>query len=192
MKKQTRSPQAFEKMARAPQNAAATDIVELILNDHTPLKLLIETLKNIEIERPEKAEPLEEFVFLLRGHAKAEEKSLYAAMKSFAPLKIQSFEGDTEHAIAEQLIHEINATSSDEAWLAKVKVLAESVENHIEEEETLTLKKVQSEMTKELRMKIGNEYTQNYDEYIKLSTIRPTHNPRFNKSGSQIYSRISP
>ena len=153
-------------------NMNAEDVIELILRDHVPLKRLIETLKDDKIERSLKEGPLEQFVPLLVSHAKAEEKSLYVEMKKIKELRVGSFEGDTEHAIAENLIHEINATADDDKWNAKVKVLAELVEHHIEEEEEEMLKKVQSHMDLPTRKATGAIYTELKTEFDMLYRAR--------------------
>lgn len=176
---QPRSNSSFQEPSR--KSAKGEDIIELILNDHVPLKALIETLKDDKLKRRAKEGPFEEFVFLLTGHAKAEEKTLYVAMKNFESLKVQSFEGDTEHGIADQLVQEINSASDDHEWLAKVKVLAESVEHHIEEEEEEILKKVESQISEPIRMAIGAEYTLLLQEYLALNAIRVPPHVHFKK-----------
>ncbi len=73
---------------------------------------------------------------------------------------MEGLEGDTEHAIADQLINEIKASEQDEdLWNAKVKVLAELVEHHIEEEEGELSKEIRKEFDAETRVQIGEDYT---------------------------------
>ncbi len=151
-------------------HADPRDIISIILKDHVPLKKLIANLKDTHFERSEKEVWLEEFITLLTGHAKSEEQSLYIAMKEYDMLKLESYQGDTEHAIAEQLVHEINSTPNDDEWLAKVKVLAEMVENHIQEEETEILDMVRQEIELSARIEIGDEYTKLSQDYSHLHT----------------------
>ncbi len=104
-------------------------------------------------------------------------------MKNFDQLRVESFEGDTEHAIAEQLVQEINATATDDEWVAKVTVLAESVEHHIEEEEEEILKKIELQIPEATRLKIGAEYSFLINDFVQLNTIQPPHNVRFDSAG---------
>lgn len=165
------------------------DIISLILTDHVPLKNLITKLKETHIGRAEKEECLKDFISILTGHAKSEENSLYVAMKEYDMLKLESYQGDTEHAIAEQLIQEINGTPNDNEWLAKVKVLAEMVENHIEEEETEILEMVRQEIELSARIEIGDEYTKLSQDFSHLqfnrapafSQTKPSLNENFFK-----------
>ncbi len=157
-----------------PKSSQSGDIIDLIIRDHKSLKKLIETLKDGDIDRFEKEEKYEKFVPLLLAHAKAEEKTLYVAMKKLKKLRMEGLEGDTEHRIAEQLVHEINATPDDDQWNAKVKVLAELVEHHIEEEEDEMLKNVEEEMDIATRLSVAKQYTQIKTEFEVLYNPRPS------------------
>ena len=157
------------KQKNALESENSEDIINLILRDHVPLKDLIQILKDSETEREQKQGAFEEFALLLTNHAKSEEQSLYVEMKEHKDLRVESFEGDTEHAIADQLVQEINATPDDDEWTAKVKVLAESVEHHIEEEEEEMLVEVEEKLDRKTRMAIGAEYIRLKKEYDSLS-----------------------
>jgi hemerythrin superfamily protein len=150
----------------------SNDIIELIYRDHKPIKKLIEILKDNESQRVEKEGYFEEFVCLLLAHAKAEEQSLYIQMKDMKEFRMLSFEGDTEHAIAEQLIQQINATPDDDEWNAKVKVVTELVELHIEDEESEILKDVEIHMDSATRRAVGKMYTQIKLEFDLLNRPR--------------------
>lgn len=161
------------------------DITFLILKDHIPLKAFIKVLKTEDGDRKSKGQPFEEFAYHLTCHARTEEETLYVAMKNFGDLKVPSFEGDTEHAMADQLVQEINATADDNEWLAKVKVLAESVEHHIDEEEESMLKKVEKTMPEGQRANLGAEYTRLMDEYRTLFEVEVPKNVRFKAAARQ-------
>lgn len=143
-----------------------SDIISLILADHVPLKKLIKVLKDTEVKMAEKKPSFEKFSSLLLAHAKSEAESLYVHMKQeTGDLKTEAFEGETEHNIAESLVEQINQISDKNEWLAKVKVLAELVEHHIEEEEGEMFKTIRKEMDIETRMEIGAEYVQLKADY---------------------------
>ena len=163
--------------ARVAGEGMEGDIIELILDDHKPLKSMIQTLKDEELDRAGKAGVLEEFVPLLTVHAKAEEQTLYSQMKEFPDLRMESFEGDTEHAIAAQLMQEINSAADDDEWSAKVKVLAELVETHIKEEEETFLEDVRERFDPVLRADVAMEYTRLKNEFDVLFRLVPTRRP---------------
>lgn len=72
----------------------------------------------------------------LLGHAKAEEKVFYPRLKQDEDLKDLALEAIEEHHEIELLLDELDELEvDDENWTAKVKVLQENVEHHVEEEE---------------------------------------------------------
>lgn len=160
-----------KKLTQSKQQAsgkskwAKNDIIQIILQDHKPLKELIETLKDPEVEFLEKKPVFEEFAPLFLSHANPEQDSLYVHMKDEDKLRSEGFEGDTEHALASQLIDEINETSEEDEWMAKVKVLAELVEHHLKEEENEMFPEVKKQIDAETRVSIGEEYLRLRDQY---------------------------
>jgi hemerythrin-like domain-containing protein len=123
---------------------ANEDILKLILEDHKPLKKLIKVF--------------EEFAPLLIAHAKPEEQTLYVAMKEEDDMRVDGCEGDTEHAIADQLVGEIKAEKDADVWTAKAKVLAELVEHHIEEEEEEMFPEFKKKSDADERALLGAKY----------------------------------
>lgn len=145
---------------------AAGDIIELILKDHKPLKKLIKVLKSEKAEKPEKEEAFNEFAPLLLWHAEPEEKVLYVHMKDDSEdLRVEGYEGDTEHALASQMIDEVKASENDDQWMARVKVLAELVEHHIEEEEEDMFPDIRKAFDLEARVQMGDDYLQLREEF---------------------------
>ena len=122
------------------------DVIQLILKDHLPLKKLIAVLKDADAKKSEKKPAFEKFAPTLLAHSKPEEESLYVHLKEDRVLRAEGFEAGTEHALADQLIEDIKQTHDDDEWMAKVKVLAELVEHHIEEEEGEMFKMVRKEL----------------------------------------------
>lgn len=158
-----------------------TDIVDLILKDHTPLKKFIQVLKDKDISIAKKKTNYEQFAPELLQHADPEEKSLYARMKEEKKdLRTEGFEGETEHAIASRLIDEINLTKDPDQWMARVKVLAELVEHHIEEEESDVLKDVKKQFDSETRSEIGESYLRLRKE--AQASKAPTKKMKYDKS----------
>ncbi len=143
------------------------DIVDLILQDHIPLKGLIKIMKNLDKTLDERKQAFEKFAPLLLIHAKPEEQILYVHMKRDKKLRMEGFEGDVEHVLAEQLIDEAKTTADDELWSARVKVLAELVEHHIEEEEDDLLPKFKKISAAEDRVGMGIEYLDAQDNTLE-------------------------
>ncbi len=70
-------------------------------------------------------------------HTRIEETILYPALKEIDKTRDITFESFEEHRLVKQLLAELDKLGKDqETWTAKFTVLKESVEHHVEEEET--------------------------------------------------------
>lgn len=134
------------------------DIVALILEDHVPLKKLIHIMKDSEATISARKAAFQQFAPLLVRHAKPEEESLYVFMKHDKELREEGLEGDVEHGLADQLIEEAKRTDDKELFAARVKVLAELVEHHIEEEEEEMLPDFKKNTDIQERISLGEKY----------------------------------
>ncbi|WP_413293663.1 hemerythrin domain-containing protein [Bdellovibrio sp. HCB185ZH] len=134
------------------------DIVNLIYEDHKALKALIKVMKDSDKPEEERFAAFKEFAPTLIAHAKPEEETLYVSMKKNEELREDGFEGDVEHQLADQLVEEIKRTTDSDLKSARIKVLAELVEHHIEEEEEDMLPECKKELKSEERSRIGNEF----------------------------------
>lgn len=168
-KKTTKKAAGKATVSKMNTRASNDDIVQLILEDHKALKQLIKTMKDSDAELSERQEAFEEFAPLLISHAKPEEQTLYVKMKNEDEMREDGFEGDVEHQLADQLVEEIKRTTEDEdLWSARVKVLAELVEHHIEEEEEDMLPDFKKEVETEERMQLGQEFLRLKAQYLEM------------------------
>jgi len=72
----------------------------------------------------------------LDTHARIEETILYPALEDADKTHDLVLEAYEEHHVIKQLLAELDALAKDEEqWAAKLKVLQENVEHHVEEEE---------------------------------------------------------
>ena len=172
-KKETKKPTLNAKASKGGKKTAdkraevtGDDIVKLLLEDHKPLKKLIKVLKDAEKDLETRKEAFEEFAPLLIAHAKPEEQTLYSAMKNDDDMRVEGCEGDTEHAIADQLVSEIKEESDEDVWTAKAKVLAELVEHHIEEEEEDMFPDFKKKSEASERAELGAEYLQLRKQFL--------------------------
>lgn len=146
-----------------------SDIVNLILEDHKSLKELIKIMKESEKPLSERADAFAEFAPLLVTHAKPEEEVLYTFMKKEEELREEGFEGDVEHQLADQLIEEIKRTNNDDdLWSARVKVLAELVEHHIEEEEEELLPDFKKATDSSKRQTMGQQFLMSKTRFLEM------------------------
>jgi hemerythrin-like domain-containing protein len=107
------------------------DVFEHLGQEHAQAKQAMEQLK----EKPQKR-GFEQLRTALDAHLGGEERVVYKAMDKYEELHTHVLESIEEHRVVRRLLGEIGRLEpSDEKWQAKFKVLQESIEHHIEEEE---------------------------------------------------------
>jgi hypothetical protein len=119
------------------------DAIKLLKEDHDRFKeLLKEGEETSDRAVATRAKLFETLKRELQIHERMEEEVLYPALKKHSKAKDIVLEGYEEHHLADLIVGELDETdTSDERWAAKWKVLKESLEHHIEEEEGEMFKK---------------------------------------------------
>src|SRR5215212_8445466 len=113
------------------------DAFELLKKDHEKVSGIFEKLEPTTERGVKTREEL--FTQLkqeLDVHARIEEEILYPLLKQSSETEEITLEAYEEHHVVKQLLSELEDLSKDdETWGAKLKVLKENVEHHVEEEE---------------------------------------------------------
>jgi iron-sulfur cluster repair protein YtfE (RIC family) len=93
----------------------------------------------------------------LEVHAAVEEQIFYPVLKEAAETREITFEAFEEHRVVKELLKELASTPKDtEEWTAKLTVLKENVEHHVEEEEGEMFKKARKVLTDEEAEELGS------------------------------------
>ena len=113
------------------------DAFELLKKDHEKVSGIFEKL-DATTERGVKTR--EELFTQLKQeldvHARIEEEIFYPLLKEAKETEELTLEAYEEHNVVKQLLTELEALpKDDETWGAKLTVLKENVEHHVEEEE---------------------------------------------------------
>jgi predicted DNA-binding protein len=83
-------------------------------------------------------------------HAEIEEMIFYPELEKHDETRDITLEGIEEHRIVKELLAELDALAKDdEVWTAKMTVLKENVEHHVEEEEGEMFPKARKALTEE-------------------------------------------
>lgn len=83
-------------------------------------------------------------------HAEIEETIFYPELEKHDETRDITLEGIEEHRIVKELLAELDALAKDdEVWTAKMTVLKENVEHHVEEEEGEMFPKARKALTEE-------------------------------------------
>ncbi len=113
------------------------DIYKVLQQDHKSVKDLLKQLgETTDKAVKTRAKGFEKLVVELSAHSRAEEEVFYAALKDQDKTHDQVLEGEQEHHMVDVLLSEMSKLKpDDEQWTAKLSVLTEQVEHHVEEEE---------------------------------------------------------
>ena len=128
---------AGSKTARKTERAAArpADAIKLLKDDHKEVKTYFKQYEDLE-DDVEKQALADKICLALTVHAQIEEEIYYPATRAAIDDDDLLDEAEVEHTTAKQLIAEIQAMKAgDRLFDAKVTVLGEYINHHVEEEE---------------------------------------------------------
>jgi hemerythrin superfamily protein len=119
---------------------AEPDAIKLLKADHKEVKGLFDEYDRLvkdEADSNSRQELANQICTMLTVHATIEEEIFYpAAREALQEDEDLLDEAEVEHACAKELIAQIEGSSPDEAlYDAKVKVLGEYIQHHVDEEE---------------------------------------------------------
>lgn len=144
---------------RLPWSAADQDAIALLEADHRRFeKMLTQGEETTARAIKGRTELLNTLTAELHLHELVEEKILYPALKAHPEARDIVLEGYQEHHVADVLVQELHTlTADDERWGAKFKVLKESLEHHIQEEEGDMFRKARGIFSREDLQALGAE-----------------------------------
>lgn len=123
--------------SKVARGASKPDAIEILEREHRRFEALLKQgEETTERARATRRELLASLTADLDAHELMEEKVLYPALQAHPQAREIVLEGFEEHHVADLIVNELReVATNDEAWGAKFKVLKESIEHHIEEEE---------------------------------------------------------
>lgn len=127
------------RKSSGPRNTSENEAITQLTQDHARVKEMFEeydALAESEADESERQELALLICAELTAHATAEEEIFYPAARDVLDETDLIDEAEVEHASAKDLIAQIQQSSpADELFDAKVKVLGEYINHHVEEEE---------------------------------------------------------
>jgi hemerythrin-like domain-containing protein len=139
------------------------NIIDILLIDHAYLKECIAVLTNDYAHKNEKIFYARTFLDTLKKHSQAEEKTVYESLSEMEDLRMLILEGEAEHGMAkfkyETLIPRLSKIKVlDDVTEAEIKVLAELIEHHIDEEETELFPRMRYNLDSGILNEIGFQF----------------------------------
>jgi hemerythrin superfamily protein len=137
----------------------AMDALELIKRDHKRLRKLLE--ETLEAEGAEREERLDHLRTELVAHERMEEEVFYPRLRNEKKTHEPVLEGYEEHHVADVILDELlDVPPETDLWKAKVKVLKENVEHHMDEEEDELFKGARAALDREELNRLGERMEQ--------------------------------
>ena len=123
---------------KIPAETGEADAVSLLTQDHANVKSMFEQYEELgDRAHASKKKLAQQICLELTKHATAEEEIFYPAVRQAGgDTEDLVDEATVEHAAAKELIAQIlSMEPTDDLYDAKVKVLSEQIEHHVQEEE---------------------------------------------------------
>lgn len=139
-----------------------TDVRAMLQSDHEEILRLAKELADATTS-PRRHALLRELKPLLVGHARAEEHAVYVPLtelRSSPDSRMSGSEGAVEHSLVDVLLGRLANTpdASTDMWRAHAKVLCESLEHHIKEEENTVFEEVGEHFSEAQRATMGEVF----------------------------------
>jgi hemerythrin superfamily protein len=135
------------------------DALDLIKQDHKRLRKLLE--QTLEAEDSEREQRMNFLRTELVAHERMEEEVLYPRLREETKARDTVLEGYEEHHVADVLLDELLDVPADtDVWKAKLKVLKENVEHHMDEEEDELFKGARAVLDRDELKRLGERMEQ--------------------------------
>jgi hemerythrin-like domain-containing protein len=145
------------------------DAISLLKEDHDKVKKILEDLD----ETTERGVKTREELFTkvkgeLEVHEAIEEEIFYPALKEHPKAKDLVLEAYEEHNVVDMVMQEIEGVPyDDETWGAKLTVMKENVEHHIDEEETEMFKQARQVFERQELEDLGDRMQARKEELMR-------------------------
>lgn len=144
--------------------------LELLKEDHEKVSQLFDKVKATEDETAHK-QLFEKIKQELETHAHIEETIFYPSITENEEIKDIVLEGLEEHKQVKTLLREIsNLVDGSEKFEAKLKVLIEDVEHHVEEEENEMFPLVENAFDEDQLEELGEQLEEEKQAFKKSYT----------------------
>ncbi len=136
------------------------DIFDVLTSDHEKVKKILEHMEQTSPRAAKRRETLlDQLNENLLPHMYAEEQFFYQILLDESSDKEVAYQALEEHRAAKAVLMDLEeAPSDDPRWSARLKVLKELVEHHIEEEETTVFDLARSLMDEDRATDVGHRF----------------------------------
>lgn len=151
--------------ARKTQQIKIRDInvIDMLLIDHRYLKECVEVFSHDNADKNKKLSLAKGFLEALEKHSAAEQEVVYAPLETEEEFHFNILEAEIEHRLVDEKVQMIfpqinRARVLKDETEAELKVLAELVKNHLKEEESELLPRMNEEIDEETLREMGHAF----------------------------------
>jgi hemerythrin-like domain-containing protein len=136
------------------------DIFDVLTSDHDKVKKILEQMEETSARAGKKRETLlENLNTNLLPHMYAEEQYFYQILLDESSDQEVAYEALEEHRAAKAVLKDLeDAPSDDPRWGARLKVLKELIEHHIEEEESTVFDTARSILDEDRAVEVAKRF----------------------------------
>lgn len=152
----------------------AEDIFARLKDDHDRHRKLLDRITASGRAGPERSALFEELTKELKGHAAAEEQSLYSTMLRKPPTTADTRHSVAEHHEIEEALNDLAATDpASEAWRTKFAEFDHRYRHHIDEEEKEHFPEFEGYLTDEDRAWMRSVFERRKREETAAAEVTP-------------------
>jgi len=130
-------------------------IYTLLKADHETVREIFKEMEDTE-GRATRERLVTRLKLELQAHAEAEDMVFYKPLREADDARDIILEAEEEHRVAMRVLGELERLDpEDERWAARVTVLKEMIEHHVQEEEGEIFKKAKGIFSSELERELG-------------------------------------
>ncbi|HEX6074042.1 MAG TPA: hemerythrin domain-containing protein, partial [Micromonosporaceae bacterium] len=140
------------------------DVVDLIMQDHREVERLFGELQTHPEKRPNLVPVL---TTLLTAHSRAEEATVYPVARTEADEAEEVAHSQQEHAKAEQLLERLAKSDPNSPQFEELlEQVMESVNHHVQEEETAVLPGMKERLSDQRRTELGEAFAESRKSHL--------------------------
>lgn len=133
--------------------------IDLLKKDHREVDVLFEQIEHVSHKghQRHRHKLFSKLMEELTRHADAEEQVLYPRLQRIETLREHAFEAVEEHRLVRHMLVDLESAPSywGEKWNAKLAVLKEMIQHHVEEEEGAIFRKLKQEVSERELLELG-------------------------------------
>jgi hemerythrin-like domain-containing protein len=144
------------------------DIINELVSDHWLMRDLLKELRDKNVRTNRKHLLLKRLGLWMKAHARGEEKTINQYGKLHRATQVLAYEDTEEHSTAELIFRKLQHTRSNpQLWAARLHLLCELLEHHLDEEEEEYFPILRENLSAEQSEKMAKRYralTEDLDE----------------------------